>query len=305
MAVPTDLSNRTVPNPSSFSGHTDQLSTTIVTGPSTSTVPKDISDTTVPSDTSTVTVPTNQSSGIVSPGTINTTVSTDLSSTAGPNHLTDTTISTSTSITTAPAVFLSSAAANQTTTSVIFTNSTHSKVFTTSTTSALPTTHLSTKASTGSAMSGEGFIILQIRLQLQYIDAYYNPASMEYLTLSLNISTELNRFFREIYGTYFLRCYVKRFWPGSVGVDTELIFKNQNVLPNATSIADILMKGVIESNVFLDMIPSSITVVEAQHSSLTNRQTQSSQCVPTMQASSAVSPVLSSMLLMLLLLLWN
>ncbi|KAL1246718.1 hypothetical protein QQF64_034349 [Cirrhinus molitorella] len=202
-------------------------------------------------------------------------------------------------------VSVSSAAGNHITTSVIFANSTHSKITTTSTTSSLQTTHLSTKASTGSAVPGEGFVILQIRLQRQYIDAYNNPASMEYQILSTNITIELNRIYREMYGVRFLRCYVIRFWPGSVGVDTELIFKNQTVLPNATSIEESLTTAIAESKVFLGVIPSSIIVVEQQDSTSTTRQTQTTQSVPIMQTSSAVAPVLSSMLFMLLLLLWN
>lgn len=123
-------------------------------------------------------------------------------------------------------------------------------------------------------------------------------------------------------------------------MDTELIFKNQTVLPNATSIQDTLKTAIAESKVFLiSVIPSSISVgeflicpqlflkvdndllesslqsvahtcypllsVEQQDSTLTTRQTQTSQSVPATQASSAVAPVLSSMLFMLLLLLWN
>ncbi|KTF83471.1 hypothetical protein cypCar_00042312 [Cyprinus carpio] len=97
---------------------------------------------------------------------------------------------------------------------------------------------------------------------MQYIDAYNNPASMEYQTLAINITTELNRFFREIYGIHFLRCYVQRFWPEPVGVDTELIFKSQTVLPNTTSIVDTLMTAIVELKVFFGTIPLSITVGE-------------------------------------------
>ncbi|KAF4117970.1 hypothetical protein G5714_000021 [Onychostoma macrolepis] len=340
--APTDLSNSTVPNdPSSISAHTEQLSMTIPIGPSTTPVPTNLSNTTVlPGSSSTVT--TYPSSTIILPAKMNTTVSTYPSSKAISYHYPNTTISTKTPNTTAPVghsnnavhtvlsnttisagmsssvhhtdvsnttvqsgttVSVSSAAGKHITTSVIFSNSTHSKV-TSSTTSSLQTTHLSTKASTGSAVQGEGFVILQIRLQRQYIDAYNNPASMEYQILSINITIELNRIYREIYGTRFLRCFVIRFWPGSVGVDTELIFKNQTVLPNATSIAESLKTAIAESKVFLVVIPSSIIVVEQQDSTSTTRQTQTSQSVPIMQTSSAVAPALSS-IFMLLLLLWN
>lgn len=50
-----------------------------------------------------------------------------------------------------------------------------------------------------------------------------------------------------------------------MGVDTELIFKNQTVLPNATSIEESLKTAIAESKVFLGVIPSSITVGEFPH----------------------------------------
>ncbi|XP_043110214.1 mucin-5AC-like [Puntigrus tetrazona] len=317
--VPTDLSNRTVPNDnSSISGPTEQLNMTIPNGPSTTTVPENLSNTTVQPGSSTSTVTTYPSNTVIMPDKIYTTISTNLPSKVISNP-TNITVSTNMPITTAPVGHSnnattvlsspspSSAASNHVTTSVIFSNSSHSNVVTTSTTSSLQTTHLSTKASTGSAVQGEGFVILQIRLQRQYIDAYNNPASVEYQILSRNITIELNQIYRVIYGIHFLRCYVIRFWPGSVGVDTELIFKNQTVVPYATSIEESLKTAIAESKVFLGVIPSSITVVQQQDSTSTTSQTQTSQSVPVMLTSSAVTRILSSMLfmLLLLLLLWD
>ncbi|XP_042571976.1 mucin-5AC-like [Cyprinus carpio] len=169
-----------------------------------------------------------------------------------------------------------------------------SKYVTTATTSSMSTTQLPTKASTGPAVSGEVFVILQIRLHIQYIDAYSNPASLEYQTRSRNITMELNHFYWKLYEPHFLRCYLMGFWPGSVGVDMQLIFKSDTVLPNKESIEDNLKSAIAESKVFLDIIPSSVVVVNQDGSSLTTRQTQSSQNVLIKQTSSAAAPVLSS-----------
>lgn len=49
---------------------------------------------------------------------------------------------------------------------------------------------------------------------------------------------------------------------GSVGVDMQLIFINETVLPNATSIQDDLKTGIVQTNVSLPVIPSSIIVGE-------------------------------------------
>ncbi len=50
-----------------------------------------------------------------------------------------------------------------------------------------------------------------------------------------------------------------------MGVNTELIFKNSTVLPNATSIEESLKTAIAESKLFLGVIPSSITVGEFPH----------------------------------------
>lgn len=71
-----------------------------------------------------------------------------------------------------------------------------SKYVTTAATFSISTTQLPTKASTGPAVPGEVFVILQIRLHIQYVDAYNNPASLEYQTLSRNITMEV---FKEIF----------------------------------------------------------------------------------------------------------
>lgn len=74
-------------------------------------------------------------------------------------------------------------------------------------------------------------------LQLLLIDFFY------FLCLTLKLNIFLSR-------------------RGSVGVDTQLIFKNETVLPNSTSIEEDLKFAIVESTVFLGVIPNSITVGE-------------------------------------------
>ncbi len=51
--------------------------------------------------------------------------------------------------------------------------------------------------------------------------------------------------------------------PGSVGVDTELIFNNETVLPKARVIENHLKESITKSRAFLGpVIPSSIIVCE-------------------------------------------
>lgn len=71
-----------------------------------------------------------------------------------------------------------------------------SKYVTTAATSSMSSSQLPTKTSTGPAVAGEVFVILQIRLRIQYVDAYNDPASLDYQTLSRNITMEV---FKDIF----------------------------------------------------------------------------------------------------------
>ncbi|KAI4902628.1 hypothetical protein NFI96_006803 [Prochilodus magdalenae] len=133
---------------------------------------------------------------------------------------------------------------------------------TTTSTSVISTTWSTTMATTSMAVparTGEGVIVLQVRIQRVFIPAYNDPSSMEYKTLTSNITAELDRGYKELFPLAFLRCYILKLWAGSVGVDTQLIFKNETVLPNITLVAESLKSAVNGSKVFLNIIPSSIT----------------------------------------------
>ncbi|KAL7845278.1 hypothetical protein AOLI_G00234700 [Acnodon oligacanthus] len=105
----------------------------------------------------------------------------------------------------------------------------------------------------------EGEIILTVRIQQVFIPAYNDPSSTEYNALVSNITAELSRGFRELFPLTFLRCYVTKLWNGSVGVDTQIIFINETVLPSAAVLINSLNSAINNSKVFLNIIPSSIT----------------------------------------------
>ncbi|KAL6482464.1 hypothetical protein MHYP_G00105440 [Metynnis hypsauchen] len=132
------------------------------------------------------------------------------------------------------------------------------------------------------AKAGEGVIILQLRIQRVFIPAYNDPSSTEYKILVSNITAELDRGYREQFPLTFLRCYVLRLWAGSVGVDTQLIFQNETVLPNVTVVAESLKSAINVSKVFLDIIPSSVTAVNVLKTTLdTNATTTTTTTVTT------------------------
>ncbi|KAL7851909.1 hypothetical protein SRHO_G00176940, partial [Serrasalmus rhombeus] len=147
---------------------------------------------------------------------------------------------------------------------------------TTTNTSAISVAWLSTLATTAMAVpakAGEGVIILQFRIQRVFIPAYNNPSSTEYKILVSNITAELDRGYREQFPLTFLRCYVLRLWAGSVGVDTQLIFQNETVLPNVTVVAESLKSAINGSKVFLDIILSSVTAVNIPSTTLDTNAT--------------------------------
>ncbi|XP_030643715.1 myb-like protein M [Chanos chanos] len=99
----------------------------------------------------------------------------------------------------------------------------------------------------------------------------------------------LNRGYRRIYPLTFLRCIVIRFWPGSVGVDTQLIFRNQTVVPNITDTTDSLRQAINESTVFLNIIPSSITAEERNLTSATSSPQMTTTAAPTTVSATTAS----------------
>ncbi|KAL7875421.1 hypothetical protein AOLI_G00103840 [Acnodon oligacanthus] len=133
-------------------------------------------------------------------------------------------------------------------------------------TSAISTTSLAfqTEKVMAEPAKGEGVLTLHLRMQRVFISAYNNTASAEYITLAKNITSELDRAYQELFAHTYLRCYVLRFWPNPMGVDVQLIFRNETVVPNITFTIDSLISAIYNLKVFLDIIPSNITATVGQ-----------------------------------------
>ncbi|XP_076839272.1 uncharacterized protein LOC143484441 [Brachyhypopomus gauderio] len=131
---------------------------------------------------------------------------------------------------------------------------------------------LSTQATTTTpvpAKPQEGVLILEFRIQRVFIPAYNDPSSAQYKNLALNITTQLITFYKVKFPLTFRRCYVLRFWMGSVGVDTQLIFNNDSVVPNVTTVAESLDSAINKSEIFLNIVPNSIVVTSNIESTTT------------------------------------
>ncbi|XP_057187768.1 uncharacterized protein LOC130553046 [Triplophysa rosa] len=128
-----------------------------------------------------------------------------------------------------------------------------------------PVTKTTTSAPLNPPTAKEGFIFVTFRIMRIFIQDYYDKTSSAYKILERNITTELNRGYKNKYPQTFLRCIIISVWPGSVGLTTQLIFQNQSVVPNITNVKESLSDTVNASIVYLDIIPSSIV---AYHQSL-------------------------------------
>ncbi|KAG5848295.1 hypothetical protein ANANG_G00096980 [Anguilla anguilla] len=76
---------------------------------------------------------------------------------------------------------------------------------------------------------------------------------------------ELNRVYGNAFGRRYRRSNVASFSRGpsfpradTVQVETNLIFQNETVVPNATQAATVLRQAINNSNTFLDAVPGSI-----------------------------------------------
>ncbi|KAL7841679.1 hypothetical protein SRHO_G00253700 [Serrasalmus rhombeus] len=168
----------------------------------------------------------------------------------------------------------------------------------TTTTSTTKITVPTTTVSNEPPNENEGYLFLRFRIIRVFIPQYYDPSSTEYKILEKNVTTELNRGYKLMYPLIFRRTILISFWPGSVGVTTQLIFDNQTVVPNLTNTEQSLRVAINESAVFLDIIPSSIeadlqivnaTTTNAQSSTATSAATTTTSKQTTTRTASQTS----------------
>ncbi|XP_043105934.1 uncharacterized protein LOC122352554 [Puntigrus tetrazona] len=143
----------------------------------------------------------------------------------------------------------------------------------------------------------EGYLYLKFRIVRIFIPDYNDKSTSAYKALERNVTTELNRGYRYVFPTIFLRVFIIEFWPGSVGVTSQLIFQNQSVVPNITDVVDSLKDTINEYIVNLNVITSSISAyprnetTSATTPSVTTGATtmESSQFATTISSASSVA----------------
>ncbi|KAG5848294.1 hypothetical protein ANANG_G00096970, partial [Anguilla anguilla] len=128
-----------------------------------------------------------------------------------------------------------------------------------------PATVPSTSASTNPPSGDEGVLTLNFRLFRTFTEPLANQSSNEFKQLSQNVTTELNRVYGNAFGRRYRRSNVARFSRGSsfpradtVQVETNLIFQNKTVVPNADQAATVLRQSINNSTANLDAVPGSI-----------------------------------------------
>uniref|UniRef100_W5MI60 SEA domain-containing protein n=1 Tax=Lepisosteus oculatus TaxID=7918 RepID=W5MI60_LEPOC len=198
--------------------------------------------TTTPLHTSPAAAPTSTTTA---PSTTNT------SRTTIPHGSTPTATTPSSAYSTTPATPTS-----PTTTST--TSSTKSTAPTAVTSSAQTTDTTTTMTTIITTSERNGIILLTFRMIRDFQDELNNSSSAKYKQLAQNVSGEVSTLYKKKYPLTFLRCEVKRFWSGSVGVDVDLIFRNETVVPNITNVISDLQISEAQSETFLNIIPSSI-----------------------------------------------
>ncbi|XP_029935888.1 cell wall protein DAN4-like [Myripristis murdjan] len=164
---------------------------------------------------------------------------------------------------------ISPATTEASTASVLTTVASNTASVTTTSNTQITTTSATTTEASGPPQSGEGFLILLLDLDRPFIPQYNNPQSQQYKDLANNVTAECNKGYQIVYPETFLRCSIKGFRPGSVVVETNLIFKNETVVPTASHAVVSLEKAINESKVFLDVIPNTIRTANTTSNSTT------------------------------------
>ncbi|CAB1328158.1 unnamed protein product, partial [Coregonus sp. 'balchen'] len=182
---------------------------------------------------------------------------------------TSTTAATTTMATAASTTTTASAmttTAKPTSTTAAFTTTTAAPTTTTvaqTTTKITPTTNTAaattTIDSTAAPTADEGSLGLGFRMIRTFLSDYSDSSTTAYQELAANVTTEVNRGYKIIYPLTYLRCRIMKFASGSIIVNITLIFKNQTVVPNATSAEQGLTDSLSHGNTFLNIDPTSIT----------------------------------------------
>ncbi|XP_036789382.1 UV excision repair protein RAD23 homolog [Oncorhynchus mykiss] len=100
---------------------------------------------------------------------------------------------------------------------------------------------------------------LGFRMFRAFQSDYTDSTTTAYQELAENVTTEVNHGYKRIYPLTYVRCRIIQFTSGSIIVNMTLIFKNQTVVPNVTSVEQGLNDSLSHGNTFLDIDTTSIT----------------------------------------------
>ncbi|KAJ0051221.1 hypothetical protein NL108_016289 [Boleophthalmus pectinirostris] len=121
-------------------------------------------------------------------------------------------------------------------------------------TQSTPTTPTTTTA----APKLEPKIKLEFKMDETFTPSLENKSSPEFKALEEKVTKALDAVFKVKFGPAFNKTVIKGFSKGSVKADTELIFNEEQTVPNVTSVSDTLVEATSSSNFSLSVNTSSI-----------------------------------------------
>nr|XP_014268820.2 mucin-5AC isoform X1 [Maylandia zebra] len=131
---------------------------------------------------------------------------------------------------------------------------------TTSTTvTTLPTTTTST-ASTDPPTASQGALGLIFSLSQTFTADLANSSSSAFQALAQKVTNEVNAACKRVYGSSFLRSFVKSFRSGSVVTDMTLVFQDKASVPTVNNLTTELAANINSSS--LNIIPGSLNATE-------------------------------------------
>ncbi|XP_055014464.1 mucin-2-like [Boleophthalmus pectinirostris] len=125
-------------------------------------------------------------------------------------------------------------------------------------TSPPPTNMTSPPTNMTSAPKLEPKIKLEFKMDETFTPSLENKSSPEFKALEEKVTKALDAVFKVKFGPAFNKTVIKGFSKGSVKADTELIFNEEQTVPNVTSVSDTLVEATSSSNFSLSVNTSSI-----------------------------------------------
>ncbi|KAJ8416489.1 hypothetical protein AAFF_G00357770, partial [Aldrovandia affinis] len=105
---------------------------------------------------------------------------------------------------------------------------------------------------------GEGSLGLEFSIDQTFTEDLLNSTSAGFRTLANNVTSEVNRAYRNSFPGTFSRSLVNSFSAGSVVVDMTLVFNNKSVVPTTSNAVNALQEALNSLSSFLNIIPGTL-----------------------------------------------